>query len=309
MEDVLVSDYKYGKKVTLVGTVVNILLSFFKLAIGFITGSLALIADGFHSLSDLASDLVVYVGLSFAEKPDDNDHHFGHGKFETFSAFIVGVLLAFAGVVIAKDSVEIFISVYHGYQLPAPGLGALIVALFSVLVKEMLYRYTIKAGKKIDSPSVIANAWHHRSDSFSSIGVSLGIAGAIFIGGKWSILDPLAGIVVGIILLREAIIIIRTNVAQLLDASLGSESMLDIYEAIQDTPNCSEPHNIRTRTVGKRVVISLHIRVEDSLSIKEGHDIAHSIEDKLKNNFGESSIITVHVEPISELNISLQKEE
>lgn len=308
MEDVLVSDYKYGKKVTLVGTVVNILLSFFKLAIGFITGSLALIADGFHSLSDLASDLVVYVGLSFAEKPDDNDHHFGHGKFETFSAFIVGVLLAFAGVIIAKDSVEIFISVYHGYQLSAPGVGALIVALFSVLVKEILYRYTIKAGKKIESPSIIANAWHHRSDSFSSIGVSLGIAGAIFIGGKWAILDPIAGIVVGIILLREAIIIIRTNVAQLLDASLGSESMLDIYEAIEETPNCSEPHNIRTRTVGKRVVISLHIRVEDSLSIKEGHDIAHSIEDKLKNKFGESSIITVHVEPISELNISLQKE-
>lgn len=307
MEEIVVNDYKYGKKVTLVGTIVNILLSFFKLAIGFFTGSLALIADGFHSLSDLASDLVVYVGLSFAEKPDDSDHHFGHGKFETFSAFIVGVLLAIAGVVIAKDSIGTFISVYNGLILSAPGIGALIVAIFSVVVKELLYRYTIKAGKKIDSPSVIANAWHHRSDSFSSIGVSLGIAGAIFIGGKWVLLDPLAGIIVGIILLREALIIIHTNVDQLLDASIGSESMLDIYETIKGIPECSEPHSIRTRTVGKRVVISLHIRVEDNLSIKQGHDIAHSIEDKLKSQFGESSIITVHVEPLSELNRSLQK--
>lgn len=303
----MVSDYKYGKKVTFVGTVVNILLSFIKLAIGFFSGSLGLIADGFHSLSDLASDLVVYVGLSFAEKPDDNDHHFGHGKFETFSAFIVGVLLAIAGIVIAKDSINIFIDVYNGATITSPKIGALFVAIISVVIKEFLFQYTIKAGKKINSPSIVANAWHHRSDAFSSIGVSLGIAGAIFLGGQWAILDPIAGIVVGIILLREAIIIIRTNVAQLLDASLGSENMLDIYESIKGVENCSEPHNIRTRVVGKRVVISLHIRVDDSFSIKKGHDIAHIVEDRLKKQFGDDSIITVHVEPLSELNPSLQK--
>lgn len=305
----MVNDYKYGKKVTLVGTIVNILLSFLKLIAGFFTGSLALLADGFHSLSDLASDLVVYVGLSFAEKPDDNDHHFGHGKFETFSAFIVGVLLGIAGVVIAKDSIIMFISVYNGTILSSPGLLALIVAILSVFVKEALYRYTLKAGKKINSPSVIANAWHHRSDSFSSIGVSIGIAGAIFIGGKWAILDPIAGIIVGVILFREAMIIIRTNVAQLLDASLGNESMLVIYETIKEVPECSEPHNIRTRMVGKRAVISLHIRIDDNLSIKEGHDISDSLENKLKLQFGESSIVTVHVEPLSELQIYLQKDE
>ncbi|MBN2618214.1 MAG: cation transporter [Spirochaetales bacterium] len=299
-------DYTYGKKVTLVGTAINIALSVVKLIVGFLFGSLALLADGFHSLSDLASDLVVYVGLSFAEKPDDNSHHFGHGKFETFSAFLVGLMLAIAGIVIGKDSIDIFISVYRGNELPSPRILALLIAILSVIVKEALYRYTRKAGEKINSPSIIANAWHHRSDSFSSIGVSLGIAGAIFLGGKWSILDPVAGIVVGIIIIKEALSILKLNLDQLLDVSLGSEAMLDIYNIIKDVPECSEPHNIRTRMVGKRVIISLHIRIDDNLTIKEGHTIAHRVEDKLKNHFGNDSIVTVHIEPLSEYPSSLQ---
>lgn len=301
-------DYSYGKKVTLIGTVVNILLSFVKLITGYFSGSLALLADGFHSLSDLSSDLVVYVGLTIAEKPDDSSHHFGHGKFETFSAFLVGVLLAIAGIVIGRDSIYSFWGFYRGEVLEAPGLLALIIAILSVIVKEVLYRYTRKAGEKINSSSVIANAWHHRSDAFSSIGVSLGIAGAIFIGGKWTILDPVAGIIVGVILLREAYNIIRTNLAQLLDVSLGSEAMLDIYESLKSVENCSEPHNIRTRMVGKRVVISLHIRVDDNMTIKEGHGIAHEVEDRLIEQFGEDALITVHVEPLSEKQVPLQNE-
>lgn len=302
----MVNDYKYGKKITLIGTVVNILLSLVKLLTGFLTGSLALLADGFHSLSDLASDLVVYVGLSFAEKPDDSSHHFGHGKFETFSALLVGVLLAFAGVVIGRDSFMMFLAVYRGEELTAPGIGALFVAILSIIVKEVLYRYTLKAGKKINSASVIANAWHHRSDAFSSIGASIGIAGAIFIGGKWVVLDPLAGVIVGIILFKEALKIIRTNLGQLLDASLGTQSTIDINEIIKEVPYCSEPHNIRTRSVGKRAVISLHIRVDDNFTIKEGHNIANEVEDRLKEHFGIGSIVTVHVEPLSECSSALQ---
>ncbi|QEN04471.1 cation transporter [Thiospirochaeta perfilievii] len=301
------SDYKYGKRVTLVGTVVNILLSFVKLLVGFFSGSLALVADGFHSLSDLASDLVVYVGLSFAEKPDDSSHHFGHGKFETFSAFLVGVLLALAGIVIGKDSFVMFRAVFNGEILHPPKIWALYITILSVVVKEILYRYTKNAGKKINSPSVIANAWHHRSDSFSSIGASLGIAGAIFLGGKWVILDPLAGIIVGLILLKEALSIIRTNVAGLLDVSLGSESTSLIKKIVESTANCSEPHNIRTRSVGKRVVLSLHIRVNDNFTIKKGHSIAHDVEDRLKEHFGEDAIVTVHVEPKSLCSDALQK--
>lgn len=300
-------DYAYGKRVTLIGTVVNIVLSLVKLIAGFLSGSLALLADGFHSLSDLSSDLVVYVGLSFAEKPDDQSHHFGHGKFETFSAFLVGVMLAIAGLVIGRDSIEAFWGFTKGEVLEAPGYLALIIAIISVIVKELLYRYTREAGEKIKSASVIANAWHHRSDAFSSIGVSVGIAGAIFLGGKWTILDPVAGVIVGLILLKEAFNIIKTNLGQLLDVSLGSEAMLDIYEAIKNIDTCSEPHNIRTRMVGKRVVISLHIRVDDNLTIKDGHNIAHEVEDRLIERFGEDALITVHVEPISEKRTPLQK--
>lgn len=301
------NEFKYGKKVTLVGTAVNVLLSIVKLIIGLFAGSLALIADGFHSLSDLASDLVVFVGLSFAEKPDDKGHHFGHGKFETFSAFIVGVFLAIAGIAIGKNSVLIFISVYRGEQLSAPGLLALFAAISSIIFKELLFRYTKRAGEKINSPSIIANAWHHRSDAFSSIGAALGIAGAIFLGGKWLILDPLAGVIVAVILVKEALRIIKVNLSQLLDASLGPKSMEDIYRILKDIPECNDPHNIRTRMVGKRAVISLHIRVLDSYSIKKGHDIAHNAEDRLKEHFGSDSIITVHIEPYDHCDNPLQK--
>ena len=301
------NEYKYGKKVTIVGTVANIILSLIKLIVGFISGSLALIADGFHSLSDLASDVVVFVGLSFAEKPDDSSHHFGHGKFETFSAFLVGVFLAAAGFFIGKDSAEVFWDVYHGMIITAPGIEALFVTLVSVILKEVLYRYTRRAGEKIKSPSIIANAWHHRSDSFSSIGAFLGIAGAIFLGGKWVILDPLAGIIVALILIKEAFSIIKENLSQLLDVSLGVECTNTIQTLIKEVSNCSEPHSIRTRSAGKRVVISLHIRVDDNLTIKKGHEISHVVEDKLKKEFGVDTIVTVHVEPESGYSETLQK--
>lgn len=292
------NDYEYGKKVTLIGTVVNIVLSLGKLFIGYMSGSLGLIADGFHSLSDLASDLVVFVGLSFAEKPIDNDHHYGHGKFETFSAFLVGVFLAFAGFSIAKDSVLLIMDFTKGATLEVPGRAALFAAIVSIIVKEVLFRYTIKAGKKIKSQSIIANAWHHRSDAFSSIGVSIGIAGAILLGGKWAILDPIAGIIVGGILIKEAISIIKENLSQLLEKSLCTDCMKEIGYLLSDVKDCNDPHNIRTRRVGKRVVISLHIRVPEDYTIREGHLIAHNAEDKLKAHFGDDTMITVHIEPL-----------
>lgn len=292
-------DFKLGKRVTIVGTVVNIFLSIIKLIIGFFSGSLGLIADGFHSLSDLASDIVVFVGLSFAEKPDDKDHHFGHGKFETFAAFTVGVFLAVAAIGIGRDSVDTLISFSKGEVIESPNLIALFAALLSIVVKELLFRYTKRAGDKIRSNSIIANAWHHRSDALSSIGVSLGIAGAIFLGGSWAILDPIAGVVVGIILLREALKIAKTNISQLLESSLPQNETDKIFKILEGIENCFEPHNVRSRMVGKRVVISLHIRIPEAFTIKEGHKIAHNAEDLLKEHFGGDSIITVHMEPLS----------
>lgn len=293
------NEFKYGKKVTLVGTFVNIGLSIIKLIIGFLFNSLGLIADGFHSLSDLASDLIVFVGLSFAEKPDDSDHHFGHGKFETFAAFLVGVFLAFAGLAIGKDSLSLLVEFSRGKELETPGILALMAAIMSIIVKELLFRYTRKAGEKIKSQSIIANAWHHRSDAFSSIGVSLGIAGAIFLGGKWAVLDPIAGIVVAIILFKEALKIIRCNLSQLLEVSLPSKCMDDILRILEQVEGSYDPHNIRSRMVGKRAVISLHIRIPENYTIRKGHEIAHDVEDRLKEHFGADSIITIHMEPLT----------
>ncbi len=294
------NQYKYGKKVTLIGTAINIILSSLKLVIGLFSGSLGLIADGFHSLSDLASDLVVFIGLSFAEKPDDEGHHFGHGKFETFSAFIVGIFLALAGIGIGKESIENILGFTKGNYLEIPGMLAFYTALLSIVSKELLFRYTKRAGEKIKSSSIIANAWHHRSDAFSSIGVAIGILTANLLGGKWGVLDPVAGIIVCILLLKEAGNIIKVNLNQLLDASLPDREMLAIQEILESTENCYDPHNIRTRTVGKRIIISLHIRIPRDFKIGDGHDIANEVERKLKRHFGQESIITVHMEPVKE---------
>lgn len=291
-------EYSYGKRVTLVGSVLNMILSGVKLAIGFFAGSLALIADGFHSLSDLASDIIVMVGLTFAGKEDDETHHYGHGKFETLAAFLIGVFLAGAGIGIIKTSIETLIEFSGGGTIGIPGILALFAAIVSVIAKELLFRYTKRAAEKINSPSVLANAWHHRSDAFSSIGAALGIAGARFLGGTWVLLDPVAGIIVGLILLKESFSIMKDNLAQLLEAALPEEYVQKILKAVENVEECYDPHKIRTRRVGKRIVVDIHIRVSADYTIKKGHEIAHNVIDKLKEALGKDSMINVHTEPL-----------
>lgn len=283
--------------VTKVGIVANIFLVLVKFAAGIWGHSSAIIADAVHSLSDFASDILVIAGIRLAEKPADKTHRYGHGKFETLSAILLSFLLIFTGLGIFAAGADKIIKVIKGTALPEPGWVAVYAAFFSIVIKELLYHYTIKVGRKINSQSVIANAVHHRSDSLSSFGALFGVGGAVILGENWRVLDPAAAIIVSFFIIRVSITILKQSMNELLEASLGEEVENEILQIAAAVPGVIDPHNLKTRSIGSYIGLDIHITVAHSLNIKEAHDISLAVEDKLKEKFGDSSIITIHVDP------------
>ena len=285
-------------RVTLLGMFVNILLFAFKLVAGIVGRSGAMIADAVHSASDFATDIVVLAFVRISSKPRDKDHNWGHGKYETLASLIIGVALGVVGIEILIDSVEKIKAVVDGEVLPRPGMIAIVAAALSIAVKEALYQWTARVGKRVESPSVVANAWHHRSDALSSIGTLLGIGAAYFLGEKWRIADPIAAIVVAALILKVAIDLCRTALAELLEKSLPSEIEEEILAIISSTPNVQKPHNLRTRRIGADIAIEVHIRVEGTMTVLDSHEISREIERALRARFGEKTAVAIHVEPL-----------
>ena len=289
-------------KVTLVGSAGNIALLTFKFIAGIVGHSSAMIADAVHSLSDFITDIIVIAFVRISAKPQDESHDYGHGKFETLASFFIGLaLIAAATGIIVSGALKIA-DWLRGEQLEAPGMLALWAALLSVLCKEALYRYTVIRGKALSSQALIANAWHHRSDALSSIGATIGIAGAILLGQRWTVLDPLASVVVGAMLVKVAVGLLRTSIGELTDSSLPQDTEREIEDIIRAFPDVVEPHNLRTRRIGNNVAIEVHIRMDGDLTLRHTHDRATEIEKKLKERFGEAAHITLHVEPIKPTN-------
>jgi cation diffusion facilitator family transporter len=288
-------------KVTLVGSVGNVALLTFKFIAGTLGHSSAMIADAVHSLSDFITDLIVLVFVKISAKPQDESHDYGHGKFETFASFFIGLALMAAATGIVISGVLKFVEWLGGTQLEAPGKLALWAALLSILVKEALFRYTIHSGKSLDSQAVIANAWHHRSDALSSIGAAVGIGGAILLGDRWTVLDPLASIVVGFMLVKVAIDLLKNSVGELTESSLPADTEHEIEGIIQSFPGVFEPHNLRTRKIGNHIAIETHVRMNGNLSLHEAHEQATAIEEKLKQRFGTDTHVTIHMEPTKEI--------
>ena len=289
-------------KVTLVGSVCNIALLTFKFIAGIVGHSSAMIADAVHSLSDFITDIIVIAFVRNSAKPQDESHDYGHGKFETLASFFIGLaLIAAATGIIVSGALKIA-DWLRGEQLEAPGMLALWAALLSVLCKEALYRYTVIRGKALSSQALIANAWHHRSDALSSIGATIGIAGAILLGQRWTVLDPLASVVVGGMLVKVAVGLLRSSIGELTDSSLSQDTEREIEDIIRAFPDVIEPHNLRTRRIGNNVAIEVHIRMDGDLTLRHTHDRATEIEKKLKERFGEAAHITLHVEPIKPTN-------
>ena len=285
-------------RVTLLGMFVNMVLFAFKLVAGLVGRSGAMIADAVHSASDFATDIVVLAFVRISAKPRDDDHHWGHGKYETLASLIIGIALFTVGVEILLDSAEKITAVTKGEVLPRPGAIAIVAAALSIVAKELLYRYTIHIGKQTESPSVVANAWHHRSDALSSIGALLGIGAAYFLGEKWRIADPIAAIVVSALIMKVAIDLCRTALAELLEKSLPRDVEADILSIITANPKVQKPHNLRTRRIGADIAIEVHIRVDGAMSVFESHEISKEIEQSLRERYGERTAVAIHIEPL-----------
>lgn len=285
-------------RITWIGSIVNFLLLIFKFVAGFLGHSSALVADAVHSLSDFVTDIIVIVFVKISGKPEDEDHKYGHGKYETLATALIGLALFAVGVGLLAGGVTKVVEVIKGAILPAPSIVALIAAAVSIVSKEILYRYTVRVGKNLNSQAVIANAWHHRSDAFSSVGTLVGIGGAIFLGEKWRVLDPIAAIVVSAFILKVAIDLIKPCVDELLERSLPFETERQILAIITSFPEISSPHHLRTRRIGNNYAIEVHIRMDGQTTLEDAHTVATNIERRLKAEFGPETHIGIHMEPL-----------
>lgn len=286
-----------AKKVTLVGFFVNLFLTAGKLTAGIVGHSSAMIADGIHSLSDFATDIVVIAFVNVANKGCDEEHRYGHGKYETFATLIIAVALLAVGIgIFFSGAIKIW-GALHGEMLEQPGWIALWAALISIVVKELLYQYTIVVGKRINSPAVIANGWHHRSDALSSIGTALGISGAIFLGDSWCILDPIAGVVVSIFIVKVSVDLGMPSVKELLESSLPKEIEAEIIALIRQNKKIRAFHHLKTRKIGNVYAIDVHIKLDRDISFMRSHDIATEVENELRRHYGQQTQISIHTEP------------
>lgn len=283
--------------VTLVGSVVDIILTVFKIFAGVLGRSTAMIADGIHSLSDLLSDIVVIVFVKISAKGRDKDHDYGHGKFETFATLIISLMLIVVAVNLMSGGINKIRQILDGGEVSSPGMIALWAAVASIVLKEILYRYTIIQGKALNSPMMIANAWHHRSDAFSSVGSLLGIAGAIFLGDKFVILDPITGCVISIFILVMAVKMSVPAIKELLDVSLPDEVEEKIEATAKSVKGVVDLHELKTRREGPGIIMEGHLVLDSEISLKEAHDISKKVEESLRKEFGTETQISLHLEP------------
>lgn len=283
--------------VTLVGSVVNIVLTVFKILAGIMGRSTAMIADGIHSLSDLLSDIIVIVFVKISSKGRDKNHDYGHGKFETFATLIISLMLIVVAANLMSGGINKVRMILDGGEVSSPGMIALWAAVASIVLKEILYRYTIIQGRALNSPMMIANAWHHRSDAFSSVGSMLGIAGAIFLGDKFVILDPITGCVISIFILVMAVKMSVPAIKELLDVSLPDEVEQQIVSTAKSIQGVIDLHELKTRREGPGIIMEGHLVLLSDISLKEAHNISKKVEESLRKEFGPETQISLHLEP------------
>lgn len=284
-------------KVTLVGSAANVLLTVFKFIAGVVGNSAAMVADAVHSLSDLLTDAIVLCFVRISGKPEDCGHDYGHGKYETLATTLIGIALSAVAIGIGYKAVTAFLYWLQGGMLATPGMLALWAAMVSIAIKELVYHYTVHKGRVLNSPAVEANAWHHRSDALSSIGTLVGIGGAILLGKRWTVLDPLASLVVSFFIMRVAWKLLKQGLDELMEASLPEEVESEILAIVNTFPDVQDPHHLRTRRIGSRYAIELHIRMDGSTPLNIAHTRTYEIEQALRQHFGTDTHVTIHVEP------------
>lgn len=284
-------------KVTLTGMFVNVVLSAGKIAAGVFGRSSAMLADGVHSLSDLLTDIIVIAFVRVSSKGRDRSHEFGHGKYETLATLLVSLILIVIAAQMMVSGIGSITNVLDGGTIPVPGYVALAAAVISIVAKELLYRYTIAVGRKTGSPAVEANAWHHRSDAFSSIGSLIGISGAIFLGDKWVILDPLVCCCISIAIFVVAVKMAGPSLNELLDGSLPEESEKEIVSLAMSVEGVRNIHNLKTRRSGLSVMVEAHLVVDPDMTVEQAHEISTAVENAIVKKFGNETQISIHIEP------------
>ena len=294
--------------VTIWGSIVNVFLLIFKFTAGIMGHSAAMIADAVHSLSDFVTDVIVLVFVHISNLPQDENHDYGHGKFETLASTIIGFALLAVGCMILYSGCKNTWMAVQGAELKQPGMIALVAALVSIGLKEYAYRFTVSTGRKVKSEAVVANAWHHRSDALSSIGTAVGIGGAILLGKRWAVLDPIAAIVVSIFIIKAAYKLLKKALGDLLEQSLPESVEHEIVEITEGCSKVQEVHHLRTRHIGSQISIEMHVRMPGNLSLYEAHEHVTEIEQRLREHFGNETFISVHAEP-TKVNGTYQKPE
>ncbi len=284
-------------KVTLVGSAANVLLTVFKFIAGVVGNSAAMVAAAVHSLSDLLTDAIVLCFVRISGKPEDCGHDYGHGKYETLAMTLIGIALSAVALGIGYKAVTAFLFWLQGGTLAAPGMLALWAAVVSIIIKELVYHYTVQKGRNLNSPAVEANAWHHRSDALSSLGTLVGIGGAILLGKRWTVLDPLASLVVTFFILRVAWKLLKQGLDELMEASLPEDVENEILAIVTSFPDVQDPHHLRTRRIGNRYAIELHIRMDGNTPLNIAHTRTYEIEQAFRHRFGSDTHVTIHVEP------------
>lgn len=285
------------ERVTLWGAVVNLLLSIGKLCAGILGRSSAMVADAVHSFSDLASDAVIFVCVRISSKGKDKSHDYGHGKFETLATSLVSLLLLVVAAELMKGGIMKITAAVKGEAIAGPGMIALWAAVASIVLKEILYQWTAFVGRRTGSPAVIANAWHHRTDALSSVGSLAGIGGAIFLGGKWAILDPIAACIISIVIIVVAVKMLVPAIRELMEESLPEDTENEILEIIGRTEGVQNVHDLKTRHIGPDKIIDVHIVVAPTLTVVQAHDITEKAESAIRESFGQNTQISIHVEP------------
>jgi cation diffusion facilitator family transporter len=296
-----ISRKKQIYKVTIVGSVANAILVGLKLLAGIFGGSTAMIADAVHSLSDFITDIIVLLFVKISSKPKDEGHSYGHGKYETMATALIGFVLLAVGLGICWDGLKKIYHVIIGEEIQAPEMIAFWAAIVSIIIKEALYHYTRRTGKLVKSELIVANAWHHRSDAFSSIGTAIGIGGALLLGNKWVILDPIAAVIVSVFIIKVSLQLMAPSMNDLLEKSLPESIQKEIISIISSIPEIKDPHNLRTRRIGNDFAIEIHVRVNPEMKVKESHAITRVVENLLREKYGPNTHVAIHIEPIKEL--------
>lgn len=291
MQQHLQDSSRAAQRVTLVGALINVVLAILKIIVGTLGHSAALVADGVHSLSDLASDVIVLLATKHGRQPADEEHPYGHARIETVATVVLGSMLALVAIGIGWDATN---RMLHQDTLVAPGMLVILVATLSLISKEWLYQYTMRIAKKIHSRILEANAWHHRSDAISSFFVLLGVAGAM---AGFPILDALAAFIVALMIGQISWGLVSSSVKELVDTAVDEETQKQIRSLITQTDGVLNLHMLRTRLMGADILVDAHLQVNPRLSVSEGHHIAENVGGRLISQLENVQDVTIHIDP------------